>query len=177
MFQLHSSQCWDLGWAAELTTWALGFKQKALDAGGQVMHTWGTFFCSTAPLLPQIEKRTIRKVTYSEGLVLRAGFSEPVPGLVESPVPIGKYEEKKPSLQSLQSSLPFVCWRSCSGCMGPFTTPVLCLSHNKKAVIWGNHAAAVRLRRAPCALKACDKLAPGRVSLCRSLFGPLSRAT
>lgn len=44
MFQPHSSQCWGLGPVAELTPWALGFKQKALDVGGdgQVMHTWGT---------------------------------------------------------------------------------------------------------------------------------------
>lgn len=44
------------------------------------------------------------------------------PGLVESPSPIGNYEKNPPSLQT---SLPFVPRRSCSGGAGPFATPVL----------------------------------------------------
>ena len=65
--------------------------------------------------------------------------------------------KKKPSLQT---SLPFVCQRSRSGRTGPFTTPVLCLGHDGKAVIWGNHAAAAGHRRAACTLKAQAKLTP-----------------
>lgn len=49
MFQPHSSQCWDLGLAVELTTWALRFEQKALGAGRWVTNTWGSACASPAP--------------------------------------------------------------------------------------------------------------------------------
>lgn len=52
VFQSPSSQCWDLGLSAELMAWALSFKWKTLDAGGQVMHMWGMVLHSTALSLP-----------------------------------------------------------------------------------------------------------------------------
>lgn len=84
MVQPHSSQRCDLGWAAELTAGPLHFQKKALD-GGRGNAMWGTLLRSTALSLPSIRKRTKYKVIYSKGLVLRVGFNESVPGLVESP--------------------------------------------------------------------------------------------
>lgn len=88
---------------------------------------------------------------------MRAGFSESVLGLVKSPGSTGKYKTPPP----LQTSLPFVHQRSCSGRTGPLATPVLRLCHDGKAVIWGNQAAAARHRRAARALKARGEFTPG----------------